>query len=156
MRHFAQPNDALVLPEPCRDAALINGFANHPDIRPHIGGKDTLDLSAVTHDPHVALFGEYGGFCLTWTAPHSYEIHTLILPEGRGAWAEDFARRAFNYMIFIAEADQLWTRVHPDARHTALFTRRMGLKLCGTVPTDFGDGPAIYNVYEWRRPCPQR
>lgn len=156
MRHFLSDDTALVLPEPCRDAALVNAFANHPQIRPFIGGKGDLDLSCVTYDPHVALFGEHGGFCLTWSAPDCYEIHTLIAPEGRGAWAEDFARRSFAYMTLVRDARHLWTRVHPEHRHTALFTRRMGLRHCGSVPTDFGDGAISYLTFEWRAGCPQQ
>lgn len=139
---------------PCRDAGTVNYYANHPAIRPHIGGSGVLDLSAVTHDPNVALFGEHGGFCLSWTAPRTYEIHTLIVPEGRGQWAFVWAAESINYMISIG-ADHLWTRVLPAARHTAIFTRKMGLKPCGTVMTDFGDGPVAYILFEWRKPCQQ-
>lgn len=155
MRHFRQIEAESAL-QPCRDAALVNRFANHRDIRPYIGGKGALDLSALTHDPHVCLIGAHGGFCLAWTAPRTWEIHTLIAPKGRGAWAENFARQSLNYMIHVAEADLLWTRVHPDHRHTAIFTRRMGLKPCGEVLTDFGDGPIPYKLFEWRRECPQQ
>lgn len=139
----------------CRDADRINWFANHPEIRPHIGGSGPLDLSAITVDPNVALFGEHGGFCLSWTAPNTYEIHTLILPEGRGAWAFDWAARSIEYMVSIG-AERLWTRVHPDARHTAIFTRQMGLKPCGTLITDLGDGPVPYRLFNWSKSCQQQ
>lgn len=134
---------------PCRDAGLINFYANHPDIRPYIGGTGELDLSAATFDPHVALFGEHGGFCLTWTAPETYEVHTLITQEGRGRWAFAFAKECIANMI-ARGATHLWTRVHPAHRHTAIFTRRMGFRPCGSVLTDFGGGAEIYNLFNWR------
>lgn len=133
----------------CRDANRINWFANHPEIRPFIGGTGELDLTAITKAPNVALFGEHGGFCLSWTAPDTYEIHTLILPEGRGRWAFDWANRSIEYMRSIG-AQHLWTRVHPDARHTMIFTRKMGLRPCGEIETDLGDGPVRYMLFNRR------
>lgn len=135
--------------EPCKDPAIINFYANHPEIRPHIGGEGYLDLTIVTHEPNVGLFGEHGGFCLSWTAPGTYEIHTMITPEGRGQWAFDWAARSIEYMRSIG-AFHLWTRIHPDARHTAIFTRKMGLKPCGTLLTDLGDGLVEYRLFNRR------
>ena len=139
----------------CRDAALINSYANHPEIRPFIGGIGELDLSAATNDPHLALFGEHGGFVLSWTAPETYEVHTLIAPEGRGQWAIEFAKQAIAYMVGIG-ASHLWTRVHPKHRHTAIFTRKMGFRPCGSVLTSFGEEPEVYNMFNWRMPCQQQ
>lgn len=138
-----------------RDADLINHYANHPEIRPYIGGAGELDISNAIYDPHVALFGEHGGFVLTWTAPETYEVHTLITPEGRGQWAFDFAKDSIAFMV-AKGASHLWTRVHPDHRHTALFTRKMGFRPCGKVLTDFGGGPETYNLFNWRMPCQQQ
>lgn len=138
-----------------RDADLINRYANHPEIRPYIGGVGELDLSNATFDPHFALFGEHGGFVLTWTAPETYEVHTLIAPEGRGQWAFDFAKKSIAYMVGKG-ATHLWTRIHPQHRHTALFTRKMGFRPCGAVLTDFGGGPENYNLFNWRMPCQQQ
>lgn len=140
---------------PTRDAGLINSYANHPDIRPFIGGAGELDLAAVTDDPHVAIFGEHGGFALSWTAPGTYEVHTMITQEGRGQWAFDAAKEAIAYMVGIG-AVHLWTRVHPAHRHTAIFTRKMGFKPCGAVLTNFGGTPEIYNLFQWRMPCQQQ
>jgi hypothetical protein len=140
---------------PTRDADLINGFANHPDIRPYIGGVGELDLSAATADPHIALFGEHGGFTYIWTAPETYEVHTLITRDGRGQWAFDAAKESIAYMVGQG-ASHIWTRVHPTHRHVALFTRKMGFKPCGQVMTVMpGVGPEIYNMFQWRIPCQQ-
>lgn len=141
---------------PCKDAGLINSYANHPEIRPFIGGVGELDLSAAVYDPHVALFGEFGGFVLTWTAPETYEVHTLILPEGRGQWAFDWAKQAIAHMVGLG-ASHLWTRVRTDHRHTALFTRKMGFRPCGQLLTSFtGEEPELYNLFNWRMPCQQQ
>lgn len=141
---------------PCRDAGLINHYANHPEIRPFIGGEGELDLTAVIDDPHVAMMGEHGGFVLSWTAPGTYEVHTLITQAGRGQWAFDAAKQAIAHMVGLG-ATHLWTRVHPEHRHTAIFTRKMGFKPCGSVLTSFaGETPQIYNLFQWRMPCQQQ
>ena len=45
---------------PTKDAAVINHYANHPDIRPVIGGDGELDLSNAIYDPQFALVGGFG------------------------------------------------------------------------------------------------
>lgn len=137
------------------DAGLINGFANHPDIRPGIGGAQhgEIDLSSAVKLPNVYLFGEHGGICWLWSAPETFEAHTMITRAGRGTWALDAARQAIRFMQDRG-AQHLWTRVHPEARHTALFTMKAGLTECGTHELDIGDGPVIWRLFNWRRGCP--
>lgn len=137
---------------PTVDVATINHFANHPEIRPGIGGHGYLDLGVIAAAPHVALFGEHGGFLASWSAPSTYEIHTLITEAGRGSWAFDNAEMAAQYM-WGQGADHLWTRVHPDARHTAIFTRKMGFRPCGTNMLDIGDGPVEWRLFNRRHQC---
>jgi hypothetical protein len=141
----------IILAQPVtRDPELVNRFANHPDIRPFVGGTGELDLTSAVCDPNVFLFGEHGGFCLSWSAPGTYEIHTMIVPEGRGAWAIEFAKEAKAYMVSIG-AHHLWTRIHPDHRHTQIFTRKTGLKPCGTNTLDVGNGPVEWLLFDWRK-----
>jgi hypothetical protein len=136
------------------DPSIINRFANHPDIRPHVGGSGPLDLTSAVKAPNVFLFGEFGGFCLSWTAPDTYEVHTMIAPEGRGKWAFRAARDAKEYMASIG-AIHLWTRVHPQAANTAMFTRIMGFSPRGSGEIDFGQGrPEVWNLFDWRIVCP--
>jgi hypothetical protein len=134
------------------DARLLNRLANDPDIRPFIGGNpdNPLDLSAaVANADNVFLAGEFGAFCCSWTAPDTYEIHTLILPEGRGKWAYRFAKGAREWMREFG-AKHLWTRVAPDARGVASFTRKAGFSACGQNTIDLGAGPVTYDLFEWR------
>ena len=130
------------------DADRINYLSNHPDIRPHIGGDGAslIDVTDLVADrDNIFLGGEHGAFCCTWTAPGVYEIHTLVLPEGRGAWAAQFARCGRDYMAANG-ARHLWTMVHPDARNVKAFTLRSGLKPAGIRKT--GLGP--YDLFDWR------
>lgn len=115
------------------DAAEVNHWANAPDIRPFIGDIEAgvVDVAQSIGKPeNLYLFGEHGGFALTWSAPGVYEVHTLIGKEGRGPWAY----RAAAAMIDFAQdvgARQLWTRVEPSATNVAAFAKHFGMKPTG-------------------------
>jgi len=131
----------------------INALANHPLIRPEIGGdpKLPLDLSEVIDcDRNVCLMGEHGGFVYIWTGPYTYEVHTIIDMEGRGQWALNAARESINHMADNHGARHIWTRVAATQRNVRSFTINAGLKPCGQDVFDFGNGPTVYNLYEWR------
>jgi hypothetical protein len=134
------------------DAERINFLVNHPAVRPFIGGDPTtkLDLSAAVADTNnVFVEGKHGGFAFTWSAPCVYEVHTFILPEGRGAWAASFAQEARSYMQRLG-ARHLWTRVHPDAVNVRSFTLKAGFEPAGTHTIDLGAGPVAYDLFDWR------
>ena len=127
------------------DAIVVNGLVNHPSIRPHVGGEGYLDLSqSIGDDRNHYLIGEHGGFALIWSAPGVYEIHTFIVPGGRGRWAAGARDDMFEYMGF---AEKLWTRIEPKDRHTRLFAMRGGMKKVMTHTEDFGAGPVVYDIF---------
>lgn len=114
-----------------------------------------IDLtSAVADRANYFLDGEYGGFACTWSAPGTYEVHTFIVPEGRGEWATRFAKDGKDYMAEHG-ADHLWTRVHPEAKHVRAFTLKAGFRPAGTHTIDLGLGPVTYDLFDWRRECQQ-
>jgi hypothetical protein len=141
----------------CFDAGRINDLVNDPSIRPHIGGDPDapLDLTAAVNDRmNVFLLGEHGGFAFTWSAPRTYEVHTFILPEGRGPEALELALTARGWMEEHF-ADHLWTRVHPDAANVRAFTLKAGFEPAGSHTIDLGAGPVAYDLVDWRSPCQQ-
>lgn len=136
------------------DAERINDLVNHPSIRPHVGGdlEVEIDLSAVVaDDQNYFLMGEHGGFAYTWSAPHIYEVHTFILPDGRGRAAYHLARESLAFMGEIANL--IWTRVHPDAANVRRFTLAAGFRPAGRHTIDLGAGPVAYDLFDWRSPC---
>lgn len=139
------------------DAEIINALVNHPAIRPHVGGDPSVPIdltAAVGNTDNYFLLGDHGGFACSWTAPKTYEIHTFVRPEGRGKWAYQLARAGRDYMEAIG-ATHLWTRVHPDAENVKRFTLAAGFKPAGSHTVDFGIGPQIYDLYDWRTTCQQ-
>jgi hypothetical protein len=134
-----------------RCAETVNAVANHPDVRPFIGGAGPLDMTALLADrANVALFGPHGGFFYHWCAPGVFEVHTLILPAGRGADALADARLSLDVMADEFGASMVWTRVRRDLRHVRLFARAAGMKPAGRRCFDLGDGPHEYDLLTWR------
>lgn len=135
------------------DADLINSIVNHPEVRPYVGGdlNQPIDLSAAIEQPqNVFLMGEHGGFALSWCAPRIYEVHTFILPSGRGRWGLSATQYGIATMRDDYQAERLWTRVAGDHLHTRMFTRAAGMKPAGEMTFDLGAGPTLYRLYEWR------
>jgi hypothetical protein len=138
------------------DANRLNALVNHPAIRPTCGGdgESFIDLSTFLAKPkNHAVVWNHGGFLFEWTAPQTYEVHAMILPEGRGRLAY---RKAFHGIQYILShgAERLWARVaegHEGLRH---YTRAAGFKHCGIDVLDIGFGPVAYDLYQWRKPCP--
>ena len=136
------------------DADIVNGIANNPDVRPYIGGDGHLDLTPALENPlNVALWGEHGGWFYAWSAPGVYEVHTLVLPSGRGAWARNAAKQSLTLMSERG-AVMIWTRIRRDLRHVRAFAVMCGLRSAGHASFDLGDGSHDYELMIWRpNPC---
>ena len=111
------------------DARFLNAVANHPDVRPWIGGEGALDLGPVLADPlNVALTFEAGGWVFARHEAGIHELHTLILPEGRGRRARDAWREAERYLFARTDAREIVTRVPANNRGAALAARLCGFR----------------------------
>jgi len=134
------------------DANRLNYLVNHPEIRPFVGGDVTKPIDftrAIADDANIFLNGDHGAFCCSWTGPGVYEVHTLILPDGRGKWAYEFAKAGRAHMVELG-GRHLWTRVHPDAANVRFFTLRAGFRPAGRHTIDLGAGPVAYDLFDWR------
>ena len=129
---------------PTRDPAILNYFANHPDI------AMDLDLTGAIRETAVFLFGDHGGFLFEWSAPDTYEVHVMITKAGRGAWGFAAALEA----RAMLGASRIWARVAPDAKALAYFTRKAGFREIETRTLYAGDQPAVWRIFEWRKECP--
>jgi len=128
-----------------RDSAAINAVLNDPAVRPFIGLPDAgeVDISPLVVNPmNLFPFGEHGGFALLWTAPHTREVHTFILPSGRGRWAQQAAAEGIE-MARDAGTRTLWTKVPADAPHVRAFASVMGMDPTGEAVTEHG---AAYEI----------
>lgn len=127
-------------------AERINYVLNHPDVRPWVADESEgiLDISRqVENKRNVLLMGEYGGCFFAKLTTTMYEVHTQVLPEGRGAWLKDFLRAVRHYIFTRTDAVEVVTRVplgHLGAKHAAKyvgmkheFTRPDGCKFKGEI-----------------------
>lgn len=140
------------------DAERLNALANHPAIRPTCGGdgKSQLDFTAFVADrKNHAILWDKGAFLFCWSAPHTYEVHIMVLPEGRGRAAYRKAAQGIAYMLRHG-MERLWARIdrnHPALRH---YTASAGFTPCGSDVLDLGFGPVSYDLYQWKKPCLQQ
>ncbi len=139
----------------CFDAAMINEIVNNPTVRPTCGGDITqpLDLTdALRNEKNLFFIGEYGGFIFMWSAPGVYEIHAMVLPEGRGSWAE----RRLSGLIATTKARLFWARIDPTHRHVRMLAYRCGFGPAGQDVLDIGAGPVVYDIFERVMGCHQQ
>jgi hypothetical protein len=128
------------------DVERINAVVNHPEVRPFIGNGVDGDIdTSVLVDAHENWFlmGEHGGFLLGWSAPGAREVHTFILPEGRGKWAND-ARTAMIDYARAHGAEMLWTKIAPDSKHVVRYARQGGMQITDEMIETFG---TLYRIY---------
>jgi hypothetical protein len=109
------------------DAARLNAVANHPEVRPWLGGRGPLSLDALAADPgNYALEAEHGGWVFVRHEPGVYELHTLFLPAGRGRACLAAWREAERFMWTATDAREIVTRV--PAHNAGAF---MAARICG-------------------------
>lgn len=93
----------------CTDVQHLNRIANHPGVRPHVGGEGVLDFSqAVERD--LVLATEGGFYLFSQKTESSYEFHSTFLPEYRGKHAYRAAKAACEFMFLTTPAIELHTR----------------------------------------------
>jgi hypothetical protein len=130
------------------DTARINAVVNHPEVRPFVGSPEYGEIDMT---PVVAkmedwfLMGDHGGFLLSWSAPGVREIHTFVLPEGRGRWAADARAEMLDYTRANG-THTLWTKIDPTHRHTVQFARRGGMQPAEEVINMLGTPYQVYKM----------
>lgn len=144
------------------DTDWLNRLFNHAEIRPWVAesADGDIDLSKVVgNGQNIALTGEFGATVFLKIDIGMYEVHTAILPEGRGKWAKQFAEQALIWMFCGSDCAEVLTRV--PARHPAAqaLTRAVGFSEQFTVPDQvmFRGEPSAVTVYSltlqewWKR-----
>jgi hypothetical protein len=143
-------------------AQHLNRIANHPTVRPWVGGVGELDLSdAVSNPANFVLLNERGGCFFENCGNGVFEVHTLFEPEGRGAEALHAVQDALHWMFTQTDCVELQTKV-PAGNKGALglvraihgrehFRRENAWRL----PDGQQVGIAFYalNIHEWAGRC---
>lgn len=126
------------------DPAFLNGVCNHPEVRPWLGGEGPIDLSDLIHNPNnFAMVGEFGGWLAHKLEIGRYEVHTQILPEGRGEWAMEGAEISSRYMFTETDCMELVTRVPESNKAALLFSKSQGFQEIFRTPKAWPDGSDV-------------
>lgn len=111
------------------DARRLNQIANHPDVRPYIGGEGPIDLTPIAQNPaNVLIEAEHGGWVLQPILAGVYEIHTLFLKEGRGSAFFKAAREMLRWMFTRTDALEIVTKVPDDNPGAAMAALKVGFR----------------------------
>ena len=130
------------------DIEFINRVINDPSVRPYVGGgvDGDLDAEVLVNDPdNWFLMGEHGGFLLNPTAPNVREVHTFVLPEGRGEWAKDARKVGVEYARRHG-TEELWTKIEPDSEHVIRYALQGGMQKTDEMVETFGTQYRIYRM----------
>lgn len=95
-------------------AEKINTIINEPSVYEWVKGrfKGYMDLTPVIADlRNVLLVGEFGGTLFIQHQPGFYEVHTQVLPSGRGKWTLKMVQDSLKWMFTKTEAVEIFTKV---------------------------------------------
>jgi hypothetical protein len=93
-------------------AAFLNTVANHPEVRPWVGGVGPIDLTETLADSaNFALQTDDGGWVFIRHEAAVYELHTLFLRRGRGRRCIEGWREASRYMFCATDCREIVTKV---------------------------------------------
>jgi hypothetical protein len=126
------------------DAAHLNRVANHPAVRPWLGGDGVLDLTAlITNPDNIAVVSEHGGFIGVAQAYGRYEVHSLFTPDRPGAETMQAMRAGLDFMFTATDCLELVTKVPQDNRAAAALALRAGFEQRWTAPLKWTDGQMV-------------
>jgi len=114
------------------DVDLVNEIANHPDVRPFLGGfpGTFADLGPLMVSPGTLTYWMPGAaFVLPSIGDGVYLAHSLFLPEARR-----YSRRAMRetaQSVFEAGAKEIWTMVAETNKAAMALTRLGGFSQIG-------------------------
>jgi len=128
------------------DFPTVYNIMNHPSVAPWIRDDHTPDLSpeatlAMLRCDRFVLLGNVERTMAVVFAPmvsgSCYEIHTNILPEGRGEKAVREGREMIKYMKENTPCKTLMTWVPTFNRGALALARRLGFEDRGKMPKSF-------------------
>lgn len=146
------------------DAIWANRVSNDPAVLPFVRGYATgnLDLSIPAADrSNILLCGEHGFQFYTPQAMGLWEVHTSVLPSGRGAWTLGFVQACLHWMFTRTSAIEIFTRCPKGNVGAAALAKAIHGKYEATQPQgwvmDRDPIPAdMYSlsVIDWSRTAP--
>lgn len=125
------------------DATFLNYVANHPDVRPWLG-KDPggatdshLDLQPFLDagKGFALILPHYGAFLIETFGNGICELHTMFLPEKRGAPVFLAADAMLSYLFNETDCKVLFTQLPEGNRAAKAAALRVGFKIVPDRPS---------------------
>jgi hypothetical protein len=118
------------------DASVHNRIANDPLVRPSFAwaeGDLSFDDEVSRPDDYVFLANEEGDAAaiFEWSAPGTYQVHTMALGSCRGRRALDTGARMIAWMFDREGALMLWGMTPAYNRAARMFNRMIGARSQG-------------------------
>jgi len=114
------------------DASTHNVIANHPEVRPTLGGdgKSLMDFRPAIQfrDVYWFLINDEGDGATLFEqhAPNTFEFHTMFLPSCRGKRAMKAGRDMLHEMFTEHGAEVIWGGAPVSNRAARMFNRYCG------------------------------
>ncbi|HLX21627.1 MAG TPA: hypothetical protein VKR23_15890 [Gaiellaceae bacterium] len=126
------------------DGARLTVVVNDPEVRPTIGGDGALDLTPLIQDPlNVCFETDHGGILCLALGSGRYDVHSLFLPEGRGAEAFDAMQAVADYMFSATDCTEGRTTVPCAHRPAAFAARKAGFESRFTIAIPWTGGTPV-------------
>jgi hypothetical protein len=110
--------------------SYLNEVANHSSVRPWLKGEGALDLAPLVSNPeNIALQFDGGGWVLRSLGACRYEVHSMFLPEVRGAKVRDNLKEALEYVFLQTDAVKLVTQIPEGNVAARALARIAGFRL---------------------------
>lgn len=108
-------------------ADFLNEVANDEAVRPFVGGTGLVDVTSIVTNPqNIALVNDHGGFIFVRDEATRFELHTLLLPDGRGADVLPAFEEAARFIFTATDALEILTKIPASNRAADLMARRAG------------------------------
>ncbi len=137
----------MLIPETTADR--VNELINHESIRPWVAGsfKGILDAtSLVKNKDNIFFTSTHGGCGFIKMRPGTYDLHTFVLPEGRGAWVKDNFINVRDWMFNNTDAVEIITMCPKNNRMAVGAARFCGFKKYSTAEKVWEQDGNIYDI----------
>ncbi len=122
------------------DPLPFQHIANHPEVRPWLGGQGELDLAPIVENTDNYAFlteNKDGGYLLIKKAPGLYEAHTMALRSARGRPMFRLMQDGFGVMFMATDCIEVVTLVPKGAENVSRWADLAGFREVFTRPKAF-------------------
>lgn len=134
------------------DASIVNEIVNHPAVLPQVSGTGKpLDLTAVVQNTaNIVLHDDGAAAIFSCLAPGIFEVHSMALPDRRGAHVARCSAAFLHLMFTRTQAVEILTRLPKGNAPAAALARMHGFRYEFTTPNGWAT-PAGPEDVAWHR-----